>query len=307
MSRQSFSSRAARPLSITLASFALLAAASAFAAAAPRNVDPAVWIEQQVNANDGLAGDTFGWPVVVSGTTAFVGADNATVDGNTEQGAVYVFTKTDGTWTQTQKLTASDGAANDVFGYSIALDGDTAIIGASNATVGGNSGEGAAYVFTRSDGVWTQATKLTAADGAANAQFGIAVALEGSTAFVGAHHATVGGNNAQGAVYVFGGSGSDWSQTQKLTASDGAPFDFFGWTIALDGDAALIGAPDADIAGTEDQGAVYVFAQANGTWSQAQKFVANDGGPDDNFGYAVATAGTTALIGADFATVGGQP
>ncbi|MGH8426773.1 MAG: FG-GAP repeat protein, partial [Gammaproteobacteria bacterium] len=273
-------------------------------AAYPLTVDPLVWIEQKVTASDGLAGDDFGWPVVISGNIAFIGAPYATVNGNTEQGAAYVFTESDGTWVQAQKLTASDGEANDVFGYSVALDGTTALIGASFATVNGSSGQGAVYVFTRSNGNWSQTTKLTASDGAANAQFGIAVALDGSSAFIGANHASVDGNNAEGEAYVFTGSGSNWTQTQELTASDGAAFYFFGWAIALDGTTAFIAAPDG---GSEGQGAVYVFTESNGTWSQAQELIASDGAAMDSFGYAVAASGPAALIGSAFATVNGQP
>src|SRR5207244_2622086 len=132
--------------------------------------------------------------VAVSGDTALVGAygDN--------HGSVYVFTRAGGVWTQQAKLTASDGAVGDVFGYNVALSGDTALVGARNA----NAQQGAAYVFTRSGGVWTQQQKLTAGDGVAQDHFGRGVALSGDTALVGASGDDVGAaNTSEGSAYVF--------------------------------------------------------------------------------------------------------
>ena len=104
----------------------------------------------------------------------------------TDQGSAYVFTRSGTTWTQQAKLTASDGAADDYFGYSVALSGDTALVGAYWDDVGANYDQGSAYVFTRSGTTWTQQAKLTASDGAAGDHFGHSVALSGDTALVGA-------------------------------------------------------------------------------------------------------------------------
>jgi hypothetical protein len=116
------------------------------------------------------------------------------VGDNSNTGAAYVFTGSGGTWTQQATLTATDGAANDLFGYSVALSGSTAILGAD----GKNTSTGAAYVFARSGGTWTQQIKLTASDGGTADNFGISVAIAKSTAVVGAP-----GNQGTGAAYVF--------------------------------------------------------------------------------------------------------
>jgi photosystem II stability/assembly factor-like uncharacterized protein len=255
---------------------------------------PSDW-EQKVSSDDGATDDQFGWAVVFAGTTAFVSAPNATVGSNGGQGAVYVFTNSNGTWTQTQKLTADDGAAGDAFGISIALSGSTVIIGAPNT----NTFQGAAYVFTESGGTWTQTQKLTASDGTQFNQFGWSIALQGDIAMVGSIEATVGKNSSQGAVYMFSQSGGTWTETQKFSSDDGATGDSFGWSVALDGNTALIGTGFVTINGNEFQGAAYVFDGFGGTWTQTQKLTASDGEAFDFFGLAVALVGNTALVGAD--------
>jgi hypothetical protein len=261
---------------------------------------------QKLTASDGLAGDEFGYRVVLANDTLLVGAFTATVGGNASEGAAYVFTQSNGTWSESQKLTASDGGLFDNFGASVALDGSTLVVGANGATVGGNAAQGAVYVFTESNGTWTQTQKLTANDGGAYDNFGLSIALKGSTILVGSPQAAIGGNAGQGALYVFTESNGTWSQVQKLTASDGAASDSFGESVALDGTTALIGGYNATVNGHSFQGAAYIFTASGGTWSQTQKLTASDGAANANFGNAVALNGTSALIGADGSTVGGN-
>ncbi|MGH8428653.1 MAG: FG-GAP repeat protein [Gammaproteobacteria bacterium] len=265
----------------------------------PLTIDPLVWVQQQkLTANDGAGYDNFGYSVALDGTTALVGAIYATVGGDTDQGAAYVFTKSGGIWSQTAKLTAADGAAGDQFGNSVALSGTTALVGDDRN--GGN--QGAAYVFSEAGGTWSQTAKLTAADGAAGDYFGDSVALEGTTAVIGARYATVGGNQLQGAAYVFSEAGGTWSQSQKLTASDGAAEDQFGISVALDRTTALVGAFGAN----GYQGAAYIFDESGGSWTQSQKLTASDGAGYAYFGYSVAVSGPTVLVSAIGATVGGN-
>src|SRR5262249_57750451 len=131
------------------------------------------------------------------------GAFTATVDGNVSQGAAYVFTQSNGNWTESQKLTANDGGLFDNFGASVALDGSTLVVGANGATVAGNAAQGAVYVFTESNGTWAQTQKLTADDGAAFDNFGLSVALKGSTILAGSPRATPRAHAPHGAPSVF--------------------------------------------------------------------------------------------------------
>jgi FG-GAP repeat len=196
------------------------------------------------------------------------------------------------------ELTASDATANDRFGWSVAIQGTTALVGAPSK----NSNAGAAYVFVRSGSTWTQMAELTASDGSANDGFGGSLALSGSTLIVGA----TGKNSNAGAVYVFTGSGSTWTQAAELAASGGAANDFFGLTLSMQRSKLLVGAP-----GTESYaGAAYVFVGSGSTWTQQAKLVAppavfsNESLGTPEFGAAVAISGSTALVGAQQKSIG---
>ena len=266
----------------------------------PLNVDPLVWVEQEVTARDGAVGDNFGYSVAVSGSTALVGAPYHQVGGNTYQGAAYVYTETNGAWSQTAELTASDGAAQDQFGWSVALNGTTALVGARYHKVGNNAYQGAAYVYTEANGVWSQMAELTASDGAGDDLFGWSVALNGATALVGALYHQVGSNNQQGAAYVYTEANGTWSQTAELTASDGAAYDHFGYSVAVSGPTALVGALYHQVGSNAHQGAAYVYTDTNGTWSQTAELTASGGMTRDQFGWSVAVSGPTALVGAPY-------
>ena len=209
------------------------------------------------------------------------------------------------------KTSKLDGVGGDKFGYAVAVDGDTAVIGAYQDN-GKGADSGAVYVFSRVEGVWTQAAKLTAFDGEAYDNFGISVAVDGDTVVVGAP-----GNDGDGAdsgsVYVFVKPTGGWAtstETAKLTASDGAALDYFGYSVAVDGDTVLVGAyqDDDEENDSEDSGSAYIFTKPNssGGWAdwnpmentETAKLIASDGADDDWFGVSVALDGNTAVIGA---------
>lgn len=267
-----------------------------------QRVASASFVQQgKLVASDKTEEDQFGTSVAVNGDTALVGAPGGG-DAGSFSGTAYIFTRdADGNWHAGQKLTASDGATSNFFGCSVALNGDIALIGARGNSPQGNF-SGAAYVFIRDgNGQWSERQKLTASDGAAGNLFGASVALSGTTALIGVQGNADSGNYP-GAAYVFTqGTDGQWSEAQKLTASDGAAGDEFGYRIALEGGAALIGARGADDNGAS-AGAAYVFTQGtDGQWSEAQKLTASDGTPGDELGYSVALSGDSALIGARFA------
>jgi uncharacterized repeat protein (TIGR01451 family) len=259
----------------------------------------AVWNQQQLTATDGAAQDSFGSAVAASGDTLVVGAVGDDVGAYADQGSAYVFVRSGGTWSPQQKLTAADGAADDRFGASVAISGDTAVVGAPADDVGANANQGSAYVFIRTGTVWSQQQKLTAADGAADDEFGNAVAASGDTAVVGAYL----DDAFRGAAYVFVRSAGAWSQQQKLTAADAAAGDMFGQSVALSQDTVVVGAPQDDLA-YSSMGSAYVFARAGTVWSQQQKLTAADGAISDLFGQSVGVSGDRALVGAHFDDVG---
>jgi hypothetical protein len=255
-----------------------------------------VWTQQQkLIGADTDAFDELGAAVALSGDTAVVGALRAN-DGSA--GAVYVFVRSGGTWSQQQKLTASDAAGGDNFGLAVAIAGDTLIAGAARDDNANGSDAGAAYVFTRTAGTWSEQQKLLAGDGAESDRFGTSVAVSGETSLVGAFwDDTLAGSNA-GSAYVFTRAGTAWSQQQKLQGADSAAGDQFGVAVSLASDTALVGADFDTTFGGALAGSAYVFVRTGGLWQQQQQLLAPDGTSGDGFGYALAIAGDSALCGA---------
>jgi len=200
------------------------------------------------------------------------------------------------------KLVANDSASTDYFGWSVALDGDTALVGAHYDDDKGVD-SGSAYVFRRSGGAWTQEAKLTASDGAAKDHFGWAVALAGDTALIGAPNASNVGTDT-GAAYVFVRGPSGWQQQAKLSGGL-VPYngDHFGAAVALAGDRALVGAPEADVLEggivlRSDMGAAHIFVRSASAWGLEQTLHGSDSAAGDRFGAAVALSDDRALVGA---------
>jgi len=253
-----------------------------------------VWSEQaKLTASDAATtSDYFGYSVAIDGDTAVIGAY---LNDDDNSGSTYVYVRSNGVWSEQAKLTASDAATSDYFGYSVAIDGDTAVIGAYWDDDNG-SNSGSAYVFVRSNGVWSEQQKLTASDGAAGDYFGSSVAIDGDTVVIGAHWDDDNDYNS-GSAYVYVRSNDVWSEQAKLTASDGASRDFFGYSVAIDGDTALIGAY-ADNDNGANSGSAFMYVRSNGVWSEQAKLTASDRAQYDDFGYSVSIDGDTAVIGA---------
>ncbi|MEP5255318.1 MAG: T9SS type A sorting domain-containing protein [Winogradskyella arenosi] len=253
------------------------------------------WVEQtKLTASDGASGDAFGRSVAIAGDYAIVGAPFDD-DGASASGSAYIFKRSGNSWTEQAKLTASDGAVSDYFGYSVAIDGDYAIIGASYDDDGA-SASGSAYIFNRSGNSWTEQTKLTASDAAATDYFGYSVAIDGDYAIVGAYNNAHAGYRS-GSAYIFVRSGNSWAEQAKLTASDGVTSDYFGISVAIAGDSAIVGAYLDDDAGSSS-GSAYIFMRSGNSWTEQAKLTASDADGADQFGYSVAIAGDSAIVGA---------
>ncbi len=260
--------------------------------------------------DEGNPSDYFGSSVSISGHTIVVGADNADF-GVLDQGVAYVWNMDlSGIWHRVATLTASDGGTGDSFGYSVSLNGDTVVIGARNADPLGVYLRGAAYVFERNYGgpdAWDQVVRLTASDGASGDRFGYSVALSGDTAVIGAPFADVSGIFDQGAAYVFShnqGGANAWGQQAKLTRYAGLAEDWFGGSVGVSGDKAVVGAPGVDPVGSTNQGEAYLFTRSGSTWSVSNTLTAADGKMGDNFGFSVAASGNTLIIGSCLADIG---
>jgi hypothetical protein len=258
----------------------------------PLVVDP-TWSQQaELTASDGSLYSWFGYSVSVSGGTAVIGA----YAGNGSTGSAYVFVLNGTTWSQQAELTASDAALGYNFGRSVAVNGGTALIGAT--------GNRAVYVFVQSGTTWSQQAELTAGDGQSGDQFGGSVSLNGGTAVIGASNHTGGAGNGQGAAYVFVQSGTTWIEQAELTAGDAAANNQFGGSVSVSGGTVVIGAAGHTVGSNTSQGAAYVFVQSGTTWSQQQELTASDGKTSDAFGASVSVSGATAVVGASAHKVG---
>ncbi len=249
---------------------------------------PTKWTQQaELLASDGQGGgDSFGSSTAVSGKTIVVGAPGR-LDG---QGAAYIYTLNDSTWSLDAELADPGKSPGDMFGHSVAISGSTVVIGA----FGTNGDTGAAYVYQRSTNGWSLPATLTASDQHGGDDFGYSVAVSGPTALVGAY----GLNQATGAAYVFGLSRGSWSQRQELTAPDGQSKDEFGYAVGVSPSAIVVGAPGSKLSA----GVAYFYGLDGATWTQQAVSTGSDPpgpGPGPNiFGASVAVAGTTAVIGA---------
>jgi hypothetical protein len=253
-------------------------------------------------AQDGANFDHFGHSVAIFGDTALVGAYAA----NHDRGCAYVFRIKNGEWQLEAKLVANDAEKGDRFGASVALFGDTALVGKLRGELRDEVVQhGSAYVFQRSGAKWMLQDKLLASEQTVNGAFGLSVALSGNTALVGSPYDSAKGKVHQGSVYVFQRRGGRWVEQAKLVASDAAAKAQFGTSVSIDGDLAVIGSPQRENKNKEtNPGAAYVFQRKGSTWTEQVILVARDGAPKDFFGSAVAISAHSVLVGAAYAGTG---
>lgn len=246
------------------------------------------WVfAQQLTASDAAADDEFGVAIALEGDTAMISA----VYDNAKAGAVYVFERDAGVWSQTQKLVPNDSAADDLFGISIALDGDLALIGAPGDATPLPVKDGSFYIYERGAGTWTQMDRVIAPLNSTIA-LGASVTLDGTTAYVGAVLDGSSQFDRPGAVYIYEYAAGELTQIDKVTASDGATLDLFGASIRVLDDTLLVGAPGASA------GSVYTYSFVTDEWVQGDKITAPDPATYTSFGASMALDGETILVGA---------
>lgn len=261
------------------------------------------WTEEVIlRPSDAASGDWFGGDVAISGDTIVVGAYR--------ENQAFVFTRNGQTWTEQQILTGSNTESGDSFGRDVTIDGDTIVVGAffEGSDAAGIDGpqdnnnrvaSGAAYVFTRNAGTWSQQAYLKASDPVTDDLFGGTLSLSGNTLAVGVYHK----NQERGAAYIFVRDGSIWSQQDYLEASNMGFQDDFGAALSLSGDLLVVGAAREDGEGdtiASDAGAVYAFRRDGVTWSEIAYLKASNFEPSDWFGRGVGISGKTMVAGAFF-------
>lgn len=246
--------------------FRSTSSASQLPSAETRQLNGAAWVwvrngtdwsqEAKLLPNDGVIGDHFGYSVGISSNTIVVGAPGKQIGTNRGQGAVYVFLRSGTDWSQVQRLTASDGGDADLlnnlgdqFGFSVSISSGSAIFGSPGKDIGSKIDQGAAYVFARQSGTWTEQQRLTPNDGARQDGFGWAVGINNRMAIL-----------ANGITpYIFKRDGTGWVQRQKLTRSDVTRYDGFGLSVGVSSVAAIAGAPFHKVGENFSQGAAYLF------------------------------------------------
>ncbi len=246
-----------------------------------------------LTGSDAAEFDYAGKSVSVSGDVAVVGSNEDDV--GLDSGTAYIFRAIAGKWEQEAKLIASDGADFDFLGRSVAISGDTVLVGAYADDDAGES-SGSAYVF-RFDGLqWNEEANLTASDASLGDRFGLAVALSNDVAVIGAAFDRDGGSYT-GSAYVYRFDGADWVEEAKLTAADAKPNDLFGYFVAVSGDRVVVGTPLDDELGN-DAGAVHVYRFDGRSWNLEARLAASDAAPFDQFGFSVAVSDDRVAVGA---------
>ena len=240
-------------------------------------------------------GAFFGSSVAVDRRTIVVGIQED--DNGVGSAIVYKYDSINRTFFEEAKLTPSNGEPTDDFGRAVAISGDFIIVGAQKNDEAGVD-TGAAYIYMRSEiqraeGEWTEVARLTPPDAQENERFGISVAIHNKVAIIGANGADQNGENS-GAAYIFTLVDDEWQFTQKLVAPDGETGDNFGFSVAIDGNQAAVGA----VWDSDKSGSVYIYALTKGIWTVEGKFVADGGNPDDQFGWSLAMWERTIAVGA---------
>ncbi|MCB9848019.1 MAG: hypothetical protein H6814_06350 [Phycisphaeraceae bacterium] len=259
-----------------------------------RAMDGTWGFHQLFHPNAPVAGELFGAAMALDGGTLLVGAPAFGGSGLAGQAQVWERDMS-GTWQHAQTLVATDSMVGDSFGWSLDLEGDTAVVGAW----GNDSAQGAVYVFTRDamTGLWDSGVRVVPDVRIANERFGWSVSISGDAILVGATQETT---TATGAAYVFRGDGvGGWTQEDRLVGAEAGPRAQVGRSVKLSGDHALVGASEAGVfpvAG--DNGSVYVFRRTGGLWAQTERIRAGDGEPDDQFGGAIALHEDLLLVAA---------
>jgi hypothetical protein len=244
-----------------------------------------------LTAGDADAEDYFGESVAILGNMALIGASGDDENG-VDAGSVYLFQKDKTVWREISKIQPDDISAGDHFGASIAMDGEFAAVGA----YGKDSNTGAVYIFQNDGENWIQKAKLMATDGMSSDYFGVSLSLRNGFVIIGAYGRNISGPNT-GAAYIFQNDGDNWVQVAGLTAENGAAGDYFGGSVAIFGNYALVGAPGTDQSG-EDSGKVYVYQYDGQRWILNAELDAPDGAAGGYFGTSVTLNQEFLAIGA---------
>ena len=280
--------------------------------AAPGNIGFGVWGDCAANGNiseynpvvdtDGNLFDLFGWSVALSGDYAIVGAkdDDPAADLFSRNGSATIYHHNGTTWEAMQKLTDSASERFDLFGHSVSISNNYAIVGIP----GYGTSQGSVNVYELSGGNWVLSQKIIAANGDLLDNFGTSVCIAGNRIIIGAAGDDIGANENQGSANIYQFNGIRWVLMKKLTDVLGAAGDNFGESVSISGNLAIVGAPNDDAGANADQGSVSIFQFDGSDWVLQQRITDITGEATDHFGNSVSISGNNAIIGAYLADVG---
>jgi hypothetical protein len=255
------------------------------------------WVQQaRIEPVDGEESDYFGAAVAISGDRLVVGAEGRDIGAITDAGKVYTFYRSGGKWIEKQSFTAPSPVADSSFGYALALEGARLVVGAPS-----EMGIGAAYIFYRTGGTWTEEIKIQPDDDKFGDRFGTSVAIDRGMVVVGAPYADPNPGTGPvingGAVYVFRQKANAWQQSAKIVQENGSYFDHFGQSVAVDQKTIVVGAPGYDHFGKSDAGVAYLFKRMNGDWVFQTRVVPSHSDQNSQYGASVILDGDRVVIG----------
>jgi hypothetical protein len=259
--------------------------------------------ESKLVGSNASPGDEAGLSLAVHADTTVVGAHLADQPAGQDEGAAYVWVRSGLVWSEQAVLVASDAAENDNLGWSVALDGDTIVVGSPRADRGVIGNAGAAYVFTRNGTTWVEEAKLSSGAPSHGHMFGSSVAISGDTIVVGETQDGASIGPGPGAAFVFVRTGTTWSQQARLDMALPKPGSAFGFSAAIEGDRIVVGA-DRDDVGGNAVGTAHVFLRTGTTWGFQSRLMASDAAVNNHFGWSVAISGDTVAVGATLANLG---
>jgi len=261
---------------------------------------------QKITDATGTAGDFFGNSVSIAGNVAIVGAYFDDAGANTDQGSVSFYQYNGSSWVLMQKLTDVTGAANDNFGISVSMSGNYAIVGAYQDDVGANLNQGSVSIYQYNGSSWVLMQKIIDPSGAGGDGFGNSVSIAGNYAIVGSYNDDFSTNTDQGSVSLYQFNGSNWVLMQKLTDATGAANDYFGYSVSISGNYAIVGAYLDDEGTNTNQGSASIYQYNGSNWVLMLKLIDVTGAADDRFGTSVTISGDYAIVGAQVDDIGAK-
>jgi hypothetical protein len=252
---------------------------------------------QKLTDPTGAGNDYFGSSVFISGNYAIVGAFGDDASSIIDQGSASIYQYNGSSWVLMQKLTDVTGAASDGFGNSVSISGNYAIVGAALDDVSAID-QGSTSIYRYNGSNWVLMQKLTDPAGAGNDNFGISVSISGNYIIVGAYLDNVNANTDQGSASIYQYNGSTWVLMQQLTDATGAATDYFGISVSISGNYAIVGAYSDDVGANTFQGSASIYQYNGSSWVLMLKLTDANGASGDLFGICVSISGSYAIVGA---------